>query len=57
MTNGTSVLWKLLKGLGLAKKWPEMVLQWTVVTTRLGETVFKKLSRTLEFRIDVPNTI
>ena len=26
---------------GLAKKWPEMVVKWTIVTTRLGETVFK----------------
>ena len=38
MTNRASVLWKILKG--LAKKWPEMVVQWTIVTTRLGETVF-----------------
>ena len=38
MTNRASVLWKILKG--LAKKWPEMVIQWTIVTTRLGETVF-----------------
>ena len=38
MTNRASVLWKILKG--LAKKWPEMVVQWSIVTTRLGETVF-----------------
>jgi hypothetical protein len=25
---------------GLAKKWPEMVVKWTIVTTRLGESVF-----------------
>ena len=38
MTNGTSVLWKILSG--LVKKWPEMVAKWTPVTTRLGVTVF-----------------
>ena len=39
MTNRVSVLWKILKG--LAKKWPEMVVTWTIVTHRLGESVFR----------------
>ena len=38
MTNRASVLWKILKG--LAKKWPEIVVKWTIVTHRLGESVF-----------------
>ena len=38
MTNRASVLWKILKK--FAKKWPEMVVKTTIVTTRLGETVF-----------------
>ena len=38
MSNRASVLWNILKG--LAKKWPEMVVKWTIVTTRLGELVF-----------------
>ena len=38
MTNRASVMWKILKG--LAKKWPEIVVKWTIVTTRLGESVF-----------------
>ena len=28
---------------GLAKKWPEMVTKWFIVTTRLGESVFKSV--------------
>ena len=38
MTNRASVLWKILKK--LAKKWPEMVVKTTIITTCLGETVF-----------------
>ena len=37
-TNRTSVLWNILNG--LAKKWPEMVVKWFIVTHRLGESVF-----------------
>ena len=40
MTNGASVLWKILKG--LAKKWPEMVVKLTIVTHRLGDSDFNK---------------
>ena len=40
MTNRGSVLWKILKG--LAKKWPEMIVKVTIVTTHLGESVFIK---------------
>ena len=29
---------KDIKGIG--QKWPEMVAKWTIVTTRLGESVF-----------------
>ena len=28
---------------GLSKKWPEMVVKRTIVTTRLGESVFKQV--------------
>ena len=51
MTNRASVLWKILKG--LAKKWPEMVVQWTIVTTRLGETVFIRNFEMLTININV----
>jgi hypothetical protein len=29
-----------VKDKGLAKKWPEIVVKWTIVTHRLGESVF-----------------
>ena len=41
MTNRASVLWKILKG--LAKKWPEVVAKLTIITTHLGESVFRKI--------------
>ena len=35
-------MWKISKG--LAKKWPEMVVTWIIVTHRLGELVFISLN-------------
>ena len=36
MTNSAAVLWKILQG--LAKKWPKLVVEWTMVTTLLVES-------------------
>ena len=39
---------------GVGQKWPEMVVKWTIITTRLGESVFTEYDFVYDIKLLVP---